>query len=176
MMALLVDTVIEDARWRRIGLEALAARTAEAVLRYLGLDPSGYEIALLAADDARLAELNAAFRGRAGATNVLSWPAHELAPVTPGVRPAPPPAGSGEWPESLGDIALAFETCAAEAAAQRRRLEDHAAHLVVHGVLHLLGYDHVRDPDAALMERTETEILAQLGIADPYRDGAVEPG
>ncbi|PQO23208.1 rRNA maturation RNase YbeY [Rhodobacteraceae bacterium WD3A24] len=175
-MALLVDTIIEDDRWRRIGLEALAVRAAEAALRHLGLDPDGYEIALLAADDARLAELNAAFRGRSGATNVLSWPAHELAPATPGARPAAPPDGSAEWPESLGDIALAFGTCAAEATAQRRRLEDHAAHLVVHGVLHLLGYDHVRDPDAALMERTETVILAQLGIADPYRDGAVEPG
>jgi probable rRNA maturation factor len=79
--------------------------------------------------------------------------------------PAPPDPEDG--PE-LGDIALAFETCAREAAEAGIPFENHVLHLVVHGTLHLLGYDHVRDADGDLMERTEVEILASLGVPDPY--------
>ena len=71
-------------------------------------------------------------------------------------------------PEELGDIAIAYETCEREAAEQKKSLSDHVTHLLVHGLLHLLGYDHIEDEDAALMEGIETRTLATLGIADPY--------
>lgn len=163
----LVETVIEDPRWEAAGLPALAERAARAALAAAGLDPDRYEIALLGADDARIAALNADFRGRARPTNVLSWPAEDLAPAAEGAAPTPPAPGGAE-PASLGDIALAFDTCAAEAEAAGLTLGQHVTHLVVHATLHLLGYDHRRDGDATRMERLETEILASLGVADPY--------
>ncbi len=143
--------MIEDSRWTATGLTALAARAGDAALVHLGLD-------------ARSAALNAAFRGQEQATNVLSWPLRDRAPEREGARPALPGAEECE----LGDIALAYDTCTAEARAAGRVLSDHVTHLVVHGVLHLLGYDHLRDGDAELMERLEREILGTLGVDDPY--------
>jgi len=103
---------------------------------------------ILLTSDARLRELNATFRGQDKPTNVLAFPAGE--------------------PGYLGDIAIAHGVAAKEAKAARKRLIDHAAHLVVHGALHLLGYDHVRVREAKVMEALETSLLANLGIADPY--------
>jgi len=161
----LTEVVIEDDRWQAAGLEYLAERAAAATLEHAGLEPGDWEISVLGCDDARIAALNAAFRDRPGPTNVLSWPSEARGAQTPGARPVPPrPGGDPE----LGDIAIAFDTCAREARAAGRSLADHATHLLVHATLHLLGYDHVRDPDATLMERTETEILGKLGVADPY--------
>lgn len=150
----LVDVVIEDPRWQDLDIEALAERAARAAVVAEGLDPSGCEIALLAADDARIAALNAEFRGKPTPTNVLSWPSGET----------PPP---GE-PRFLGDLALAYETCRAEAAAAGLPEADHVTHLVVHGVLHLLGHDHVDPAEGDAMEALETKILASLGVANPY--------
>ncbi|MBY5989409.1 rRNA maturation RNase YbeY [Roseovarius atlanticus] len=160
-----VDCLIEDDRWQDVGLEALAARAAEATLAHLGLDPAEWEIAVLGCDDARIAALNEDFRDKPGPTNVLSWPSAERAAEVDGALPEPPEAGPD--PE-LGDIAIAYETCAKEAEAAGRPMQDHVTHLIVHGILHLLGYDHVRDKDATLMERTEVEILGKLGLPDPY--------
>lgn len=161
---MLTDTLIEDDRWQALDLAALAEKAARATLTHLGLDPNAHEIAILACDDARIAALNTDFRGKPAPTNVLSWPSRDRAPDTPGARPAPP---SGPDPE-LGDIAIAYDTCAAEAEAAGKALPDHVTHLIVHGVLHLLGYDHIRDQDATLMEATEVGILGKLGIGDPY--------
>jgi probable rRNA maturation factor len=153
-----VDTVIEDARWEAAGIEAIAARAVGAALTELGRDPARHEIALLACDDARIAALNRGFRGKAAPTNVLSWPAFA------GEVPEP---DAGE-PLFLGDVALAYETCLREAAAAGVGLPAHATHLIVHGVLHLFGHDHLAEPEAAEMERIEVKILARLDIADPY--------
>ena len=165
-MPVSVEAVIEDDRWADAGLEPLADRAAGAALSHLGLDPEDWEIALLACDDARIAALNAEFRGKPQPTNVLSWPSGERGAEAPGAVPAPPDPAEG--PE-LGDLAIAWETCAREAAEAGRPFADHVAHLVVHGTLHLLGYDHMCDEDADLMERIEVEILATMGIPDPYR-------
>jgi len=165
----LVEVLLEDARWQPAGLGALAETAAGAALARLGLPAEGFEISLLACDDARIAALNAAFRGKAAPTDVLSWPTAERGAARDGGRPALPVPGAPGAPESLGDIALAFETCSRDAAAAGRPLADHLAHLVVHGVLHLLGYDHIRPADSALMEGLEVEILARLGVADPYQ-------
>lgn len=153
----LVDAVIEEPRWKTIGLEALAERAARAALEAAGIAADACEISLLAADDARIRALNAAFRGKDAPTNVLSWPSGE------GEDEAPPGAR-----RFLGDIALAYETCLREAEDAGIAPANHVGHLVVHGVLHLLGMDHVTEPEAEAMEALETKILARLGIANPY--------
>jgi len=159
-----IDVMIEDTRWNDVGLEALADSAARATLVHLGLDPEEAEIVCLACDDARIAELNADFRGKPQPTNVLSWPSEERGADADGGAPVSP------RDMELGDIAIAYETCSREAEEQGLALADHVTHLVVHGILHLLGYDHIRDFDATLMEGTETAILGKLGIADPYRE------
>lgn len=118
-----------------------AAATAQAV---------GGTVSLLLGDDAAIAALNREFRGKEGPTNVLSFP----------------PAGGEKG--FLGDIALAAETIVEEAQFQGKRFENHAAHLVVHGFLHLLGYDHLNEADAEIMEARERAILISIGIEDPY--------
>ncbi|WP_461470539.1 rRNA maturation RNase YbeY [Pararhodobacter sp.] len=168
------EIVIEDERWEGVDLSTLADRACAVTLRHLGHDPALYEISLLACDDARIRALNAQFRGKDKPTNVLSWPAWDLSPDTPGSLPAPPEPGTVEDPEVLGDIALSHDTCAREAIEQGKAFGDHLTHLVVHSLLHLLGYDHETDEDAALMEKTEVEILAQLGICDPYEPVGAE--
>ena len=167
-MEMLVDTVIEDARWEGFDLAAVAEPAARAALAELGLAPEGFLICVMGCDDARIAELNADFRGKPQPTNVLSWPSEERGPDEPGGTPDLPDAGDADDPEELGDIALAWDTCAAEALTQGKTMQDHVTHLVVHAVLHLLGYDHISDQDAALMEGLEVRALATLGVADPY--------
>lgn len=142
-----IDVEVEAGDWRDVGdVEALVVRAATAAL--------GSEVGaltVLLTDDAAQAELNARFRGREGSTNVLSFPAPDSA------RP------------HLGDLSLAWETCRAEAESQGKPVGDHLGHLVVHGVLHLLGRDHMDDAEAEAMEAEERTILAGLGIPDPYR-------
>jgi probable rRNA maturation factor len=147
-----VDIAIPCKSWRRAlpRAGALARRAVAAALAEAQHEGAA-EVSLLLADDATLAALNAKYRRRAGPTNVLSFPA------------APP---------LLGDVAIAYETVAREARAQRKRLADHFAHLVVHGTLHLLGHDHVRRTEAKRMERLEAGALFRLGIADPYNGDA----
>ncbi|TXI01587.1 MAG: rRNA maturation RNase YbeY [Pseudorhodobacter sp.] len=164
----LVDIVIEDDRWEAFGLEPLADRAVRAAFAELGLAPEGFTLCLMGCDDARILELNGDFRGKAKPTNVLSWPSDERAARVEGGTPEAPEPGDEDDPESLGDIAISYDTCAAEAALAGKPLADHVTHLVVHGVLHLLGYDHIRDGDATLMETTEVRILARLGLSDPY--------
>lgn len=161
---MVTDTLIEDPRWEVLDLPALAERAARATLSHLSLDADAWDISVLGCDDARIMALNTDFRDKAVPTNVLSWPSAERGAKRAGAHPAPP---AGPDPE-LGDIAIAYDTCAREAAEQGKPLADHVTHLIVHAVLHLLGYDHIRDKDATLMERTEVEILGKLGLADPY--------
>ncbi|WP_424944788.1 rRNA maturation RNase YbeY [Aliiroseovarius crassostreae] len=161
-----VDTVFEDPRWVEVGLQALADHACAATLAHL--DVGEAEIALLACDDARIAELNGEFRAKGQPTNVLSWPSEERAAEAPGARPAPPEADFPGAPIELGDIAISYDTCAREAVEQGKEFETHVTHLMVHATLHLLGFDHIDDKDAALMEGLEVEILGKMGISDPY--------
>ncbi len=169
----LVEALVEDARWEALDLDALAERAARATLERLGLDPAAYEISLLGCSDRRIAELNEDFRGKPQPTNVLSWPSEERGAGKAGEMPHLP-APTPPMPLSLGDVAIAYETCEREAREAGRPLPDHALHLLVHGTLHLLGFDHERDADALLMEGLETEILRGLGVADPYAAMAEE--
>lgn len=163
----LVDCLLEDSRWQALQLEALAGKAARAVLAELGLPAKGYEISLLGCSDTRIAALNADFRGKPQPTNVLSWPSEERAAARPGAMPTLPPPGTPA-PLELGDIALAYETCLREAEEAGKPPPAHVTHLVVHGILHLFGFDHETDADAAVMERLEAAVLAKLGLPDPY--------
>jgi probable rRNA maturation factor len=145
-----IDVVIEEPAWRAAEPKARALARG-AALATLKAEGRAGDVAILLAGDARLQALNAAFRGKDVATNVLSFP------------------GAGEH---LGDIALALGVCAREAAEQGKSLAHHLQHLTAHGVLHLLGYDHEADSEAEVMEAKERQILAALGIADPYAVGA----
>ncbi|MCU0827742.1 MAG: rRNA maturation RNase YbeY [Tabrizicola sp.] len=164
----LVETIVEDERWEAFGLATVAERAGRAAISALGLPVEGFQISLMGCDDARIAELNADFRGKPQPTNVLSWPSEERASECVGEAPDLPAPGTADEPDSLGDIALAWETCSHEASEQGKPMVDHVTHLIVHGVLHLLGYDHIEDEDAALMEALEVRILASLGVSDPY--------
>lgn len=164
----LVDCVTEDARWQAFGLEAIATRAVTATLTALELPLDQYTVCVMGCDDARIATLNAEFRGKPTPTNVLSWPADDLAPDAEGEEPYLPGEGDPVDPESIGDIALAYETCEREALEAEKPLPDHVTHLIIHGLLHCLGYDHIRDGDAARMEGLEVQILASLGLPDPY--------
>ena len=161
-MADLVDLVIEDERWAALDMEALAEQAAGAALRIASVSPE-YEICIMGCSDARIAELNGEFREKPTATNVLSWPAFELSPDVEGGQPTAPPSS-----ESLGDIAISYETCAREAAEEGITMQAHVKHLIVHGCLHLLGYDHETDKDATLMEELEVKALASMGVGNPY--------
>jgi probable rRNA maturation factor len=139
-----------DSRWRKIrGLSARLTLAAERALRK-AKGPHKGALTILLTDDAQLKTLNHTFRGKDKATNVLSFPA----------------AANSE--AYLGDVALAYGVTQVEARAANKRFADHATHLVVHGVLHLLGHDHMCDDEARKMEALEVAILAGLGIADPY--------
>jgi probable rRNA maturation factor len=142
----------------------LAERASEAAAQIAPeLDNRRLTASLLFADDAEVQTLNREWRAKDKPTNVLSFPMLER-----GALIALAPDGP---PEFLGDIALAVETCTREAAEKGLSLEDHAAHLIVHGLLHLAGYDHETSPeDAAVMEALEIKALALMGIADPYGD------
>lgn len=145
-----IDVEVEDPAW--IGAIAGAADLArDAAAAALEGRAAGV-VVLLTGDDA-VRDLNARFRGKDAPTNVLSFPA----PANPA--------------DHLGDIALAYGVCAAEAAAWGKPLADHLRHLVVHGVLHLLGYDHDEDARAETMEAHERSLLAGLGVSDPYALG-----
>ena len=154
-----VDLLIESTQW-----EALP--TAEAIIRAAiagaakarPTEISGAEVSVLLCDDAAIAALNARWRGHEGPTNVLSFPA----PRSEGN------ARGADQPTPLGDIAIAYETTAREAADHGKPLPDHLAHLAVHGFLHLLGYDHELEGEAERMERLERDILAEIGIPNPY--------
>jgi probable rRNA maturation factor len=162
-----IDLEIAAAGWDALDLPALAERAAQRVLTDRGLDPEICTLSVLACDDARIAELNEDFRAKAQATNVLSWPAEERGAEQPGATPdLPQPDIFGEI--ELGDIAIAYETVAREAADQGKTLENHVTHLLIHAILHLLGYDHIRDEDAQLMEEIEIRLLESQGIINPY--------
>lgn len=166
----LVDLIVEEPGWQRAlpDLDRLATMAAGLALDAAGLPLDGFSVALLACDDARIAALNAVFRGRPAPTNVLSWPAFPLAPARPGEPPAPPPRLSQGGRLPLGDVAIALETVLNEAESGNLPLKDHTIHLILHACLHLLGYDHETPQDAELMEDLERRALAQAGIADPY--------
>lgn len=163
-----LDVLVEDRRWGVIGLEEIAKRAVKETLLALNIENDEIELSLLGCDDARIAVLNSNFRDKTTPTNVLSWPAEDLAALKEGQNPRHPEAGF-DGVTVIGDVAIAYDTCAREAAELGKPMAEHVTHLVVHGVLHLLGYDHISDLDAALMQGIETKILGKMGLDDPYK-------
>ena len=169
----MIEVALACAAWSRLcpTAESLMRAAAELALARgttaLGLAWQGdVELGISLADDANQQQLNRDYRGRDKPTNVLAFPVWE-----PGTRL---PSGA---PVLLGDVVLALESVAQEAAEQEKPIGDHLVHLTVHGVLHLLGYDHLTGAEAAAMESLERSILAELGVPDPYRDtmSSLEP-
>lgn len=157
-----IQMVIEDGDWpSEERLESLCRTVIGAASRLLveqtnqPMRKERVELSLLFTNDMAMRSINAQWRGKDQPTNVLSFPA---SPMAPGAMPGP----------MLGDIVLAYETIARESKDLGRNFENHLAHLLVHGYLHIFGYDHIVAEDAELMERHETRILATLGISDPY--------
>lgn len=158
-----VDIDIGDDGWLAAidDPEQLCIDLLLSVIGFLALPPRAYEISVVLTNDARQRELNRVYRGRDAATNVLSFPSED-----PDNADFPP-----DLPMPLGDITLALETVTREAAGMSFR--DHFSHLLVHGMLHLVGYDHETNADAACMEALEVRILDARGIENPYADSVV---
>jgi probable rRNA maturation factor len=161
-----LDVRAQSRRWHELGkLPSLRALLNEALEAGIAVAPCkpmpGAELSLLLTDDKRIRIVNRDWRGFDKATNVLSFP-------------AAPPEKIASSP-IIGDVVLAFETVAREAEAEEKSLGEHLSHLVIHGLLHLLGEDHETEEQAQRMEALETAALARLGIADPYADSDPEP-
>ena len=147
-----LDISVDDKDWTSVpNLRKLARRAISAAI-----SDNKVSLSLLFTSDAKILEINRQWRGKATATNVLSFPVSTETPV---------PAGE---PRPLGDIALAFGVISREAEEQKKLVAHHVTHLIVHGALHLLGYDHETDSEAEAMEAREIMILAGLGIENPY--------
>jgi probable rRNA maturation factor len=155
--SLTIDIDIQADGWRAapVAMETIARRAVRAAWCDAGTGARDAEVSIVLGDDALVRRLNATYRDQDKATNVLSFPGDDA-------------IGPQTAPRLLGDIVLAYETVAREAREQGKTMPDHAAHLCVHGVLHLLGHDHEGDAEAAAMEALETAIVATLGIADPF--------
>jgi probable rRNA maturation factor len=155
------DADWDSRNWADVARKAATSAIAESAFPQLGEGPRSVELGVRLTTDDEVRALNAEWRGKDKATNVLSFPMAEADELGDGT----------EGPElMLGDIVLAHGVCASEAADKAISIEAHASHLLVHGTLHLLGYDHGDDDSAADMEQREVRALARLGIADPYRD------
>jgi probable rRNA maturation factor len=138
--------------------EAIVHRAIETAASMVAADTGDAELAVMLTDDSGVRTLNKNWRGQDKPTNVLSFPA-----LQPTGKPSPDDA-----PRMLGDIAIAYETARREADDEQKPFDHHLSHLAVHGFLHLVGYDHEKDGEAEAMENLEREILAALGIPDPY--------
>ena len=160
-----IEIIIDHQAWENEGLDSVSTQVFNYVMGYFGCDPEHFVVGLLACDDLRISSLNQQFRSKKTATNVLSWPSVERTPASAGEVPL---ALDPQRDSFLGDIALAYGTCRAEAQSSEKHFADHISHLLVHGILHLMGFAHEDDEDATVMERIETEILGKMGINAPY--------
>jgi probable rRNA maturation factor len=152
--------VVADCWQTELDVETVIHRAIATAAAMIETDVADAELAVMLTDDAGIRTLNSNWRGIDKPTNVLSFPA--LQPTGP--------RGPDDAPRMLGDIAIAYQTMRKEADDEQKPFDHHLSHLAVHGFLHLIGYDHEQNDDAEAMETLETEILAQLGIPDPYAD------
>jgi probable rRNA maturation factor len=152
--------VVADVWQAESDAETVIHRAITAAAEFVNAGIGEAELAVMLTDDAGIRTLNSNWRGIDKPTNVLSFPA----------LPPSGPSGPGDAPRMLGDIAIAYQTTRQEADDEQKPFDHHLSHLAIHGFLHLIGYDHEQDDDAEDMETLEREILAQLGIPDPYGD------
>jgi probable rRNA maturation factor len=153
--------IVADAWNSEPDADAVIQRAVAVAAEMADADTADAELAVMLTDDAGIRTLNSNWRGIDKPTNVLSFPA---------LRPPTGVSGADDIPPMLGDIAIAYETARREADDEQKPFDHHLSHLAVHGFLHLVGYDHETDDEAEAMDALEIEILAQLGIPDPYAD------
>jgi probable rRNA maturation factor len=153
--------IVADAWNSEPDVDAVIQRAVAVAAEMADADTADAELAVMLTDDAGIRTLNSNWRGIDKPTNVLSFPA---------LRPPTRVPNADDVPPMLGDIAIAYETTRREADDEQKPFDHHLSHLTVHGFLHLVGYDHETDDEAEAMEVLEIEILAQLGIPDPYAD------
>ena len=158
----LVEVLRQEPNWNGEVSDQALVGAAEAAFVQSGRVSGAAELALLLCDDDEIRKLNKAWRGKDEPTNVLSFPL------------GAPPGKTG--PQPLGDVALAYQTVASEALDRNVSIGQHAVHLVVHGVLHLMGYDHMCDADAREMESLEAQVLAGLGLPNPHASHVIATG
>lgn len=154
-----IDISIDDKKWTALkpGVKTLLKSAVQSTLEATQMTEERPELSIVLTNDRAICELNRDYRGKNAPTNVLSFPLIDF------TDPNPAPACG-----ALGDIVLAYETIAREAGEQDKSFADHVQHLVIHGTLHLLGYDHENDDDALEMETLEIVILKHLGVKNPY--------
>ena len=159
-----VDVIIEDARWKTLDLTRIANHAFFETLFLLDLHHESFACCVLACDNKHIKQLNNKFRGKNCPTNVLSFPISlENYEMKSTLKPT-----EANNPHELGDIAIAFEICKKEATDSQVKFEHHVYHLIIHSVLHLLGFDHDEEKNASKMEKIEVQVLAKLGINNPY--------
>ena len=159
------DHNLSDSRWADFlsSSETKCIKLIDLAVRFLPKKfPRTIEVSVLWTDDLTIAELNQKFRSKPGATNILSFPSGELSALSEGRL-------------FMGDLVLGFETVMSEAKVAGISEEDHIAHLFLHGLLHLAGFDHILEDETAEMEKLETYLLSEIGIADPYQEGLYTP-
>jgi len=160
-MTLTIDITTEDENWVKLlpDSQNMVNKIVKSVLSRFEIKADEIELSVVLANDDFIQELNRDYRGKDRATNVLSFPSEELVPFE-----------YGDLPPYfvMGDIILAVETVKAEAIDQEKSFHDHFVHLMTHGILHLLGFDHIKNDEAEQMEGLEAEILAILGVDNPY--------
>ena len=159
-----VDLIMEDARWKTLNLIQIANAAFKETLSQLNLKSENFICCILACNNKKIEDLNAQFRGKKNSTNVLSFPSKvEVYEIINGSQ-----SETNADPLELGDIAIAYEVCKTEAIVSKIEFEDHVCHLIIHSVLHLLGFDHEEEENAVEMEKIEVQVLAKLGISNPY--------
>ena len=159
-----VDLIMEDARWKTLNLIQIANAAFKETLSQLNLKSENFICCILACNNKKIEDLNAQFRGKKNSTNVLSFPSKvEVYETINGSQ-----SDTNADPLELGDIAIAYEVCKTEAIVSKIEFEDHVCHLIIHSVLHLLGFNHDEEKNAVEMEKIEVQVLAKLGISNPY--------
>ena len=164
------NIVFKDDRWKIIPLQEMAQVSLKLIAAEFLEEGKLFEISVLATDDREIMNLNKRYRGYNVATNILSWPEHEYKRLIPGNVPIRI-LNAFEYSKTtdfIGNLAISFDRCFIEAKEENITLEDHISHLIIHGCLHLIGFEHKNALDAILMEDTEKRLLSYLGIKNPY--------
>ena len=159
-----VDLIMEEARWKTLNLLEIANAAFKETLSHFNMRSENFICCILACNSKKIKGLNAQFRGKNNSTNVLSFPSTTEIYKVNGI----PKSEAHVDPFELGNIAIAYEVCKKEAHFSKIDIEHHVYHLIIHSVLHLLGFDHEEEENASKMEKIEVQVLAKLGINNPY--------
>ena len=173
---IIANIVRKDDRWKKLPLKKMAVTSLNLIVADVLQKNNDFEISILATNDPEVINLNNNFRGYNSPTNILSWPERRYERKKPGLFPQPVSKSHiySDGLNFLGNLAISFDRCSIEAAEGNLAFEDHLYHLLIHGCLHLVGFDHENELDAELMEDIEKKLLSKLGIENPYRSSIGE--